>query len=96
MTALLIVFTYLKFDILINRKAIDIKQTIMENQFDQTYVFDNEQGFAMAAAIISPDMSFTSLDPSIGFLVFTRESWHVTPTNVDYRVDVIESHTCSP
>ena len=75
-TIVIILFTCLKADVLIQKKDVDILSTIYDRYFTNEDVFNYENGFNVAAAFtkFNSDTEFI-LDPKYGELVFQHYFW---------------------
>ena len=84
--------------ILQGKKSIDIIQAVVENHFDDSYVFDSEQGLNFAIGVLnpfSPD-TFNPLDPTFGRIKVTKHDWGFDENGVFKRTDSeLETHMCS-
>lgn len=74
----LLLFTYLKADVLINKKDVDVLSTINDNFYTSDDIFDSSHGFNVAAAFTAFDSNTeVILDPTYGELVFMHYYWGV-------------------
>ena len=70
-------FAYLKIDVLINKKDVDVMSTINDNYYtpDDVITYKNT-GFNIAAAFTAYDSETEDiLDPTYGELVFMHYAW---------------------
>lgn len=91
-------YSYLKTDILINKKGFDIFQSDKENHFSATDRFSYENNFNMAVAFTAYDSEKENiLDPTIGQVVFKAYEWGPDPETGDFysRREEIPSHMCT-
>ena len=100
-TALIILITYAgyKLSIMEGKKSVDIVQAVIENHFDDEYVFDSEKGFNFAVAVFNPfDPSTHKLpDPQFGRIKVSKLTWGPDENGV-FSISNIEldTHPCSP
>ena len=75
-TIVIILFTALKADVLIQKKDVDILSTVYDRYFTQEDVFTYQNGFNVAAAFtkFNSDTEYL-LDPTYGELVFQHYYW---------------------
>ena len=74
----LLLFTYLKADVLINKKDVDVLSTINDNFYTPDDVINSSNSFRVAAAFTAFDSNTeVILDPSYGELVFMHYYWGV-------------------
>ena len=91
-----IMYAYLKGDVLINKKDVDILSTVNDMFIEPTERFTNEQGFAFAVAFTGYDsVQEPILTPDIGTLVFNHYSWGPTEDGFASERKEISSHTCT-
>ena len=76
-TAIVLLFAYLKADVFIKKKDVDILSTVQDRFFTPEDVVDyTNNGFSVAAAFTSYDSETEDiLDPSYGELVFNHYFW---------------------
>ena len=55
LTFVILIFVYLKSDVLLNKKDVDILSTINDNTFSADFVFDNDKKFAFAVGFTAYD-----------------------------------------
>ena len=94
----MIAYAGYKISVIEGKKSINIIQAVQENNFDDSYVFSNEQGLNIAAAIYNPFNSKYQepIDPSYGKLVFHKTDWGRDEKGQFYRRDYdIASHECT-
>ena len=73
---ILINYTILKVDVLLQKKDVDILSTINLNFFTQDDVFDYEKGFNIAIGLTHYDSNQEPVDDdSYGEIVFNHYSW---------------------
>lgn len=73
-----ILFTYLKADVLINRKDVDVLSTVNDNFYTPDDVINFDNGLNIAAAFIAFDSNPEPiLDPTYGELAFNHYYWGV-------------------
>ena len=95
--AIVTVYAYLKVDVWLNKKDVDIMTSTQTDFFTDDYVFDNSQGLAFAFAFTAYDSETEYiLDPSYGRITFSRYEWG-EEENGDYFVnfDELPSHVCN-
>ena len=94
---LVIGYTILKFDILTNRKDVDITLSIKDTHFPDSYSFTGKHGFNIAVALSSFDSSKESqLPPEYGYIKFQMSRWEVLENGeIDFRLIDVDSHPCS-
>ena len=100
LTALIVLIIYAgyKFSIMEGKKSVDIVQTVTEDYFDGSYVFDVDQGFDLAIGLLSPFDPTTHKihDPSFGRLRFQKIKWGLDENGqFSYSTTELESHKCS-
>ena len=90
-------YMYLKIDVLISKKDIDILSTVEEFHYDADYVFDYSKGFNLAVALTSySSLGIEDLDDSIGRIVFKHYYWGSDAESVfETGRTPIDSHICS-
>lgn len=72
-TCVVLLYAYLKADVLVSRRDVDILSTIDDNKFTPDYEFTAENGFNIAIALTAYDNDpMPILDPSYGEIVFTH------------------------
>ena len=75
---IVLLFAYLKADVLINKKDVDILSTLNDNFFTPDDVIDYKSGFNIAAAFTAYDSETEDiLDPTYGEIVFMHYYWGV-------------------
>ena len=75
---ILLLFTYLKADVLINKKDVDVLSTINDNFYTPDDIINSENGFRVAAAFTAFDSNKeVILDPTYGELVFKHYYWGI-------------------
>ena len=92
---ILIAYAGYKISILEGKKKVDILQAVKENHFDDSYVFQADQGINFAVSFTDL-VSFHGIDPSYGRIAFRKYSWQVNDdgsTHFDFRE--LEGHECS-
>ena len=73
-----ILFAYLKADVLINRKDVDVLSTINDNFYTPDDVIDFSNGLNIAAAFLRFDSDpEPTLDPTYGELAFMHYYWGI-------------------
>ena len=98
--ALVILITYAgyKVSILEGKKSIDIVQAVVENYFDDEYIFDAGQGLNFAVGVLNPfdPETIKPLDPSFGRIRVTKLDWGADENN-SFRntLTELETHMCS-
>ena len=71
-------YTYLKADVLYNKKDVDILSTINDNFFTPDYELNYQNGFNIAAAFTGFDSETEDiLDPTYGEIVFLHYYWGI-------------------
>ena len=97
MSVILILYAYLKVDVLIKRRAVDIMSTVDLNKFSPDDVFGSKNGFNLAIALTAYDNNpLPILDPTIGEIVFHHTTWGPNDNElIKLGVNSFESHTCS-
>ena len=90
-------YTILKFDILTNRKDVDITLMVKDTYFPDSYNFTSKHGFNIAVALSSFDNSTKlELPPEIGYIKFQMSRWNVLENGeIDYELIDVDSHPCS-
>lgn len=74
--AIVIMYTYLKADVLISRRDVDIMSTVDLNKFTPDDVFSFKNGFSIAIALTAYDNNPEPvLDPTYGEIVFHHTFW---------------------
>ena len=69
-------YTYQKIDVLKEKKDVDIMSSIQYSYFNETEVFDFDQGLNLAIAFTAFDSEDEPiLDKSIGEIVYLAYSW---------------------
>ena len=87
LVAIILLFTYQKFDVFLNKKDVDILSTINENFIDEGAIFDTSNGFAFAAAFTAYDGNQEPiLLPEYGEVVFKKYFWGQQPDGT-YKAD---------
>ena len=71
---ILIVYTYYKTDVLLQKKNVDILSAISEGNFDGSEIFGAKQGLNIAAAVYDPT-KFEPIDRKYGRIRFSKFSW---------------------
>ena len=97
LTLMIITYGYLKSDVLINKKDVDILSTVNEYFFSEEEVFNHENGFAFAVALTGYDGNSDSiLEPEYGELQFNHFKWGPLPDgNYESERKRIPSHQCT-
>ena len=81
-----IMYTYLKVDVWVQKKDVDIMQTKMIDHFPNDYIVSHDLGLYLAIAFTDYDSnSEPILDKSYGRLVFNRYQWGID-SNGEYFV----------
>ena len=77
LTLIMGLFWYNKILVLKEKKDVDVTSVLVDNYLDQTYRFDAEQGFFLAAAIIEYDSNTEIIEePEVyGELIFEHYGW---------------------
>ena len=74
-------------------------QAVIENKFDDSYVFGADDGLNLAVGIISPPFTNTPIkpiDPSYGRIRITKRQWGPNEMGLVTIADTeIETHKCS-
>ena len=73
--AIIIWYAFIKADVLINKKDVDVTTAINDMTYDSDYVFNAQNGFNIAAAFVSYDGDFEFLDPKYGSLIMNHYRW---------------------
>ena len=74
--AVMLGYTILKFEILVNRTEADMMSTVREAYYDSDFVIDASQNLNIAVAFTAYDNERESeLDPSIAELIIHYRSW---------------------
>ena len=86
-----------RLDILLNRKDVDILQTVRDNYFSDNEAFTGEEGFNIAIALTGFDSVRDSvLDPEYANLIFETSQWDVLEDGeINWQITSVASHTCS-
>ena len=101
--AVVLLFSYLKADVLWNKKDVDVLSTVNDNYFTPDtpgYIIDYKtNGFNIAAAFTAYDSETEEiLDPTYGELVFKHYYWGVQEDG-NYkagRKKIASMHKCTP
>ena len=90
-------YTVLKFDILTNRKDVDITMSVKDTYYNDSYPFGGDQGFNIAVALSSFDSSTEfQLPPEYGYFKFQLSYWIVMENGeIDTKYTDVDSHPCS-
>ena len=85
---LVIIYTYIKIDVLIQKKDVDIMSTTMIDKLGSYYIVDNEEtGLNLAISFTAYDSkSEPILDKSYGELVFNAYEWGTDEATGKYFV----------
>ena len=92
-----ILYTYLKVDVLVRRKDVDVLQTVNDYKFSDVDNFTYYDGFNVAVGFTAWDKNESwVLDPSYGDLVINSLSWgqHENGTFYINRVQ-LPAHNCT-
>ena len=95
---MMILYTMQKGNILANRKNPDIKETLLKDALDESFVYDASKGLAIAVGLTAYDGGLgPTLDPSIGTIEYKAYEWGVNEENGEYysTFSTIESHYCT-
>ena len=77
--AVVLSYSFQKADIFLNKKDIDMLETMHDMAFDADYVFDFKNGFALAVAFTAYDSNPNPiLDPTYGEIVYNYYYWGPT------------------
>ena len=69
-------YTLQKIEVMISKRGLETMSVVKTNFYDDSYVFDQEQGLDIAVAFTDFDNERDNiLDPSIGKFVFVVEEW---------------------
>lgn len=83
---LVLLYSYLKTDVLVNRKDVDVLSTIKDFEFEDTEIFSHDNGFNIAVGFTAYDTSSDwLLDSTYGELVFASYSWGMNPDGTYYE-----------
>ena len=87
-------YAYIKTDVMLLKKDIDIITSTHRHYFDAEYVFDYRQGLNFAFAFTGFDSEREEiLDPSYGRIVFINFAWGIDENGETYEeVHEIPSH----
>ena len=91
------IYTYQKFDVCMNKLAVDIMTSVQRDHFSADYIFDHEQGLNFAIGFTAFDKETEEiLEPSYGKIVFMNYEWGERESG-DYFAEYTEipSHTCT-
>ena len=78
--ALIIIYGYLKLDVLLRNKDVDVLSVVYDKHFDYNTHFTASKGLNIAAAFTAYDSETEwILDESYGELVFNSYSWGPNP-----------------
>ena len=92
-------YVYLKADVLIAKKDVDVLSTVNDLFFTYEDVISYENGFNFAVAFTAYDNDEEPiLDPSYGEIVFNHFKWG-TDAEENYfyeRARINSTHTCTP
>ena len=92
------VYAYLKTDVYVMKKDVDIMASTQAGFFNDSEIFDYERGLNLAIAFTAYDSETEPiLDKSYGEIVFRAYEWGFDPaTNQTFvRQDIIPSHPCT-
>ena len=83
---LVLIYSYLKTDVLVNRKDVDVLSTIKDFEYKDTEIFDHDNGLNIAVAFTAYDTSSEwLLDSTYGELVFAAYSWGMNDDGTYYE-----------
>ena len=90
-------YAYIKVDVFLLKKDVDILFSTQKNYFNETYVFDHDKGLNFAVGFTAFDTETEDiLDPSYGRIAFIKHAWGTDENGVPFSVyEEIESHTCT-
>ena len=77
---LLVAYGGYKFSIMEGKKSVDLVQAEIENHYDHTVVFGEENGLNIAIAVANPFDPTTNkpIDPAYGRIRFRKREWYPT------------------
>ena len=95
--ALVILYSYQKADILINKKDVDILSTVNEDFYSSDDTWSSKNGFNIAAAFSAYDSETEwILDPTYGSLVFNHFSWGIDENGDPFtKRQRLDEHSCT-
>ena len=77
---LLVLYFYLKLDVLVYRKDVDVLSTLKDYQFDDREIFSHQNGFNIAVGYTAYDLGEEwLLDSTYGELIFNYYTWGTNP-----------------
>ena len=83
--ALVLLYSYLKLDILLHRKDVDVLSTTKDFEISESENFTYDNGFNIAVGFIAYDNeSGQELDRSYGEIVFNSYGWGAYPNGTRY------------
>ena len=75
-----VTYSYLKLDVLLNKKDILLRNAVSDMHHDDDFVFSSENGLNVAVAFTAYDSETEPiLDESYGKLVFNSYEWGPNP-----------------
>ena len=92
-------YVYLKADVLIKKKDVDVLSTINDQYFTYEDVFSYKNGFNFAVAFTEYNNDEELLlDPSYGEIVFSHLRWGMDAEDKYFyeRAKINKTHTCTP
>ena len=95
---IVIMYAYLKTDVLINNKDVNLLQSINQYFYSDEDIFSYKNGLNIAVALTSYDENIEwILDRKYGELVFQVDAWGVDPETGVYEnhYSIIESDVCT-
>ena len=85
MVILVCTYAYIKIDVFLLKKGIDIMTSTQNYFYDSDYVFDYSQGLNFAIAFTANDDETEDiLDPSYGKISFIRYEWGSSASGAPY------------
>lgn len=92
-----IFYAYLKFDVLMEKKDVNVLSTVKDLYFDDTDQFHYSNGLNIAVAFTAYDsVQEPILDPTFGELVLNHFSWGNDAEGKPFTVrEPLQQHACS-
>ena len=91
----MLVYAGYKLSTLVERSEYSLIQELYEFQYDDTFKFGQDDGFAIAASITDFDSSRTEAieDPTVGTIQFYMKYWSVEQSTLGFKK--IKSRSCN-
>lgn len=96
-TIVVLLYAYLKADVLISRRDVDILSTVFPNKFTPDDTFSYQNGLNIAVALTAYDNDPNPiLDPTYGEIVFHHSNWGPSDNEaIQLGQNRFESHMCT-